>query len=105
MTSEVKVPDMTKLNELVTACSYDVTQLGFGNKTAATSMRKKLSQISKECLSLRAGALKYQKSLPTKTRKPKKEEPVVPEEEEEEPVEEPVKEVIKKTKRGRPSKK
>ena len=64
-------PNIDKLLELVNACAYDANALSKGTKSGATALRKKLSQISKECTRLRGQALMYQKSIPTKTRKKK----------------------------------
>jgi len=79
--AEVFAPDITKLSTLIQACAYDANALANGNKSAATHLRKKLSQISKESTALRAQALAFQKSIQTKSRakKPAVVEPEEPE--------------------------
>lgn len=66
-------PDLTKLTMLIRACQYDADALSNNNKSAATALRKKLSNISKEVTKLRASALAFQKSIPTKSRAKKPE--------------------------------
>ena len=83
-------PDLSKLTTLVQACAYDANALANGNKSAATQLRKKLSQIAKETATLRAQALAYQKQIPTRSRAKK----VAPEPEQyEEPQPEDIEEV------------
>ena len=75
MATQTSTPDLSNLRQLVSLAEYDASQLASGKKSAATALRKKLSSASKEITKLRAQALAFQKSIPTKSRKAKAAEP------------------------------
>ena len=91
---------MTTINALLETSSIELKKLEEKQiKTSGAKIRANLLTIKKLCDTMRKEVLEKVKSIPTKNRSKKVEEPV--EEPEEEPVEEPEVEKPKPKKRGR----
>lgn len=92
-----------ELAQLVQLLSHDITSLSSGTKKYATTARKRLSQISKICTTMRADILTHSKAMGRKKEQPA--EPVVSESDEPEPVPPPSPVVAKPKRKPRTSKK